>query len=203
MSSGIARWGGWAGMVAAGTYLLAGILILATPPQRRFDYSSYYLSEIVLVVAFAATLVVIAGLHGFQRRRYGRSGAAGSLIAFIGYALVALVATVSVPVGGEALSAVRLVAALAVLIGSALLGAMTIRARVLPWWCGVLLIVGFPVGDFLEEVVVRGSEGIVFGIVWGVVGYALLSTSVRARHHRCVRVSRTSHSEEANGSGRG
>ncbi len=33
---------------------------------------------------------------------------------------------------------------LAVLIGSVLLGAMTLRARVLPWWCGVLLIVGFP-----------------------------------------------------------
>jgi hypothetical protein len=159
MSSGIARWGGWAGMVAAGTYLLAGILILAAPPQRRFDYSSYYLSEIVLVVASAATLVVIAGLHGSQTGRYGRSGAAGSLIAFIGYALVALVANVSVPVGSEALPAVRLVAALAVLIGSAILGAMTIRARVLPWWCGVLLIVGFPLGDFFGGGGRKGERG--------------------------------------------
>ena len=55
------------------------------------------------------------------------------MIAFIGYALIALVTTVSVLVGGEALYAVRLVAALAVLIGSALLGAMTIRTSVLPW----------------------------------------------------------------------
>src|SRR4028118_1424867 len=117
MTSGIARWSGWAGMVAAVTYLLAGILILAAPPQRRFDSFSYYLSEIVLVVAFTATLVVVSGLpgshrrrrarvragavpatlvvvsglHGSQRGRYGRSGAAGSLIAFIGYALIALV----------------------------------------------------------------------------------------------------------------
>ncbi len=111
------------------------------------------------------------------------------MIAFIGYALIALVTTVSVLVGGEALPAVRLVAALAILIGSALLGAMTIRTRVLPWWCGVLLIIGFPHGDVLEEMVVRGSEGIVLAIVWGLVSYALLSTSVRAQGRRSVRAS--------------
>ena len=189
MSSGITRWGGWAGMVAAVIYLLAGILILTASPQRGFDSFSYYLSEIVLVVAFAATLVVIAGLHCSQRGRYGRSGAVGSLIAFIGYALIALVTIVSVLVGGEALSAVRLLAALAILIGSALLGAMTIRTRVLPWWSGVLLVIGFPLVDVVDEVVARGSEGIVFAIVWGLVGYALLSTSGRAQDRRSVRVS--------------
>jgi hypothetical protein len=45
---------------------------------------------------------------------------------------------------------------------------MTLRARVLPWWCGVLLIVGFPLS-------VAISGGIVLGIVWGLTGYALLS----------------------------
>ena len=65
-----------------------------------------------------------------------------------------------------------------VLVGSILLGAMTIRARVLPWWCGVLLIVGFLLGDFLENVAV-GSENIVFAIVWGLIGYALLSWGAR------------------------
>jgi len=176
-------------MVAAVMYLLAGIFILAAPPQRRFDSFSYYLSEIVLVVAFAATLVVIVSLHCSQRGRYGRSGAAGTLIASIGYALIALVTTVRLLVGGEVLSTVRLIGALGVLIGLALLGAMTMRARVLPWWCGVLLIVGFPLGDVSDEMVVRGSEGIVFALVWGLVGYALLSTSVRAQGRRSVRVS--------------
>ena len=103
-------------------------------------------------------------------------GAAGSSIAFIGYALIVVVAAVSIRVGGEALFAVRLIGALAILIGSVLLGAMTLRARVLPWWCGVLLIVGFPLGAILDEIVSRGSEGIVFGIVWGLVGHALLSS---------------------------
>jgi hypothetical protein len=59
---------------------------------------------------------------------------------------------------------------------------MTIRASVLPSWCGVLLIVGFPLGDILDMVVGAGTEGIVFGIVWGLVGYALLQrTKAMAR----------------------
>jgi hypothetical protein len=178
MPPGIVRWGGWAGVVATVLFVLAGILlILFAPPQRVFNSFSDYLSEIILVVAFAVTLVVIAGLHALQRGRYGRLGAASSLITFVGYALIVVVAAVTVLVGGEALLAVRLIGALAVLIGSVLLGAMTLRARVLPWWCGVLLIVGFPLGDVLDEIVASGSEGIVFGIVWGLVGYALLSSS--------------------------
>jgi hypothetical protein len=176
MSLSIVRWGGWAGVVAALSYVAAGILILISPLQRVFGSISEHLIEVILVVAFAVTLVAIAGLHGLQRGRYGRLGAAGSSITFIGYALIVVVTAVTVLVGGEALFAVRLAGALAILIGSVLLGAMTLRARVLPWWCGVLLIVGFPLGDILDENVARGGEEIVFGIVWGLVGYALLSS---------------------------
>jgi uncharacterized membrane protein YhaH (DUF805 family) len=105
----------------------------------------------------------------------GRLGAAGFLITFIGYTLIVVVTAATTLAGGEALHNVRLIGGLAVLIGSILLGAMTLRARVLPWWCGVLLIVGFPLSDVLDEIVASGSEGVVFGIVWGLVGYALLS----------------------------
>jgi hypothetical protein len=178
MSSDLVRWGGSAGVLAGVMFVLVGILNLIAPQQRvSFDSFSDYLSEIILVVAFAVTLVVIAGLHALQRGRYGRLGAASSLITFVGYALIVVVAAVTVLVGGEALLAVRLIGALAVLIGSVLLGAMTLRARVLPWWCGVLLIVGFPLGAVLEEVVAVGSENVVLAIVWGSVGYALLSRS--------------------------
>jgi hypothetical protein len=174
MSSDLVRWGGGAGVATAVMFVLAGILILIAPPQRVFNSFGDYLVEVILVVAFALTLVAIAGLHTLQSGRYGRLGAAGSLITFIGYASIVVVAAVGKLVGGEALFAVRLIAALAVVMGSTLLGAMTIRARVLPWWCGVLLIVGFPLGDVLDSIVAVGSEGIVLGILWGLVGYALL-----------------------------
>ena len=98
------------------------------------------------------------------------------MIAFIGYAIVFAVVTVSILEGGASLLTVRQAGGAAVLIGSVLLGAMTIRTRILPWWCGVLLIIAFPLGDLSNEVL-RGSEGILLGILWGVVGYALLSSS--------------------------
>ena len=35
---------------------------------------------------------------------------------------------------------------------------------------------GFPLGAILDENVARGAEEIMLGIVWGLVGYALLSS---------------------------
>ena len=147
MSSNVVRWGGLAGVVAAVMWVLTAILILLATPQRAsFNSFSDYLLQIVLLVAYAGTLGAILGLHALQSesRRYGRLGAAGSLITFIGYAIVFVVITVSILAGGAALLTVRLAGASAVLIGSILLGAMTIRTRILPWWCGVLLIIAFP-----------------------------------------------------------
>ncbi len=188
MSSRFIRWGGRASVVAAVMFVLAGVLVLIEPPQGGYNSFSDYLIAVILAVAFALTLVAIAGLHTLQSGRYGRLGAAGSLITFIGYALIVVVTAVSTLVGGEALFVVRLIAALAVIIGSILLGGMTLRARVLPWWCGVLLIVGFPLGDVVNTVIGEGSEAIVLGLLWGLVGYALLSIS-RAPNQPSVRVS--------------
>src|ERR687889_423984 len=127
MSWGIVRWGGWAGVVAALTYVLADILILSAPLQRVLGSVSEHSIEVILVVAFALTLVAIAGLHALQSPRYGRLGAAGSSMTFIGYALIVAVIAVSVLAGGQALYLVRLVGAAAVLVGSALLGATSLR----------------------------------------------------------------------------
>ena len=108
--------------------------------------------------------------------RYGWLGAAGALLTFVGYAIVLVAAHITTLAGGEPSQTVRVVGGLAVLVGSILMGAMTLRAGLLPWWCGVLLIVGFPLGAILDENVARGAEEIMLGIVWGLVGYALLSS---------------------------
>jgi hypothetical protein len=43
---------------------------------------------------------------------------------------------------------VRLGFAVVILVGSAILGVVVLRMHLLPWWCGALLIVAFPVGHF-------------------------------------------------------
>jgi hypothetical protein len=173
MSSDMVRWGGLAGLAAGLMFLLSGILTLIAPPQMIYGSLSYYLIEVVLVVAIALTLVAIVGLHALQRGRYGRLGAAGSLLTFLGYAIVLVSAHLTTLAGGEPIYFARLMGGSAVLIGSILLGVMTLYARMLPWWCGVLLILGFPLDDLLDWGVL--SESIVFAVVWGLIGYALLS----------------------------
>jgi hypothetical protein len=180
MSSNVVRLGGLGGMLAAGMWVLSAILILLATSQRVSSFNSFsdYLLQIILLVAYAGTLLTIVGLHALHResRHYGWLGTAGSLVTFIGYAIVFVVVIISILEGGASLLSFRLAGAAAVLIGSILLGAMTIRTRILPWWCGVLLIIAFPLGD-LSNAILEGSEGILLGLLWGVVGYALLSRS--------------------------
>jgi hypothetical protein len=77
---------------------------------------------------------------------------AGASMAFVGYAILVVVAAATLLAGADVLLNVRLVGAAAVLVGSILLGIMTIRARVVPWWCGVLIIVGFPLEAVMHSI---------------------------------------------------
>src|SRR5215204_2507690 len=88
MSLEMVRWGGLAGVAAGLMFLLSVILTLIAAPQIMLGSLSYYLIEVVLLAAFALTLVTITSLHALQRGRYGRLGAAGSLLTFVGYAIV-------------------------------------------------------------------------------------------------------------------
>lgn len=84
MSSDLVRWGGLAGVLAGVMFVLAGILnLIAAQQSVSLNSFSDYLIEVIFVVAFAVTLVIIAGLHALQRGRYGRLGAAGSLMSFL------------------------------------------------------------------------------------------------------------------------
>jgi uncharacterized membrane protein YvlD (DUF360 family) len=173
----IGRVAGLTGVLAGAMFVLSTIIGSASGHRRGvFESSGDYLFQIVLAAAFALTLVAIEGLHSLQRSssRYGRIGAAGALITFIGYALIVVVTALALMIAEGSLQSIRLIGAAAVLLGSILLGVMTIRARVLPWWCGVLLIVALPLGDISDMVVGVGSEGVVFGMVWGLLGYAML-----------------------------
>jgi hypothetical protein len=181
MASNVVRWGGLAGVFAAVMFVVSFIINQLAPVQRTYDSSSDYLHQVIVLVAYAGVLVAILGLHALQSpsRRYGQLGAVGSLLTFTGYSIVFVVSAISTLQGGQTLLTVRLAGGVAALVGSILLGVMTIRARVVPWWCGVLLIVAFPLGDF-SNAVLRGGEAILMGLLWGSVGYALLRSALHA-----------------------
>ncbi len=48
-----------------------------------------------------------------------------------------------------------------------------LRAKLLPWWCGVLLIVAFPLGD-RANAIFGSAEYLLLALLWGSMGIALL-----------------------------
>jgi len=165
VSLNLVRWGGAAGVVAGVLYALIGII---GPQSPVFPSFSSYLIE-MLAVALLFTLVAIAGLHVLQRDRYGRLGAAGSLTAFIGYALVLMAVTANALAGREVLGIVPTLGALGALVGLVLLGTGSLRARMLPPWCAVLLIAGFPLSIILDILVFANAGEILRGVIWALV----------------------------------
>jgi hypothetical protein len=140
------------------------------------------LTEWSLLIVLPGAMGAIAGLHALQRAHYGLVGTLASLIAFLGLVLLlvgAVIESLLGPafepsllflVGGLLLSTIGLIA----------LGAITISTKVLPWWCGTLLILGSPLlALFLPGVleIVLPYEifhPLLVGGVWALVGYSLL-----------------------------
>jgi hypothetical protein len=95
------------------------------------------------------------------------------VLTIAGYAIITVTTVISMVQGQRSLLPVRLTGAGMVLVGSALLGVIIIRARLLPWWCGVLLIVTFPLGHFANALF-SSAENLLMALLWGSVGVALL-----------------------------
>jgi hypothetical protein len=176
MSSNAVKWGGVAGVVAAALMVLLAILNQFAPSEGIVDTPVEYFDRGVLVVAYIGVIVAVGGIHGLHRgnNRYGRLGTAGSVITVGGYAIIAVITLISMIQDFEYLLTVRIGAAGLILLGSLLLGVIIIRARLLPWWCGVLLIIAFPLGD-VANAVFSSAENFLLALLWGSMGVALLS----------------------------
>jgi hypothetical protein len=175
MSSRI-KWGGIAGIAAAALFIVSAILEQLSPLQRIYDSVASYLYLGVVVAAYIAVIVAVLGIHALHsgRPRYGRLGTTGTVLTIAGYLIMIVVRMISMVAGRESLGNVRIGAGLAVLIGSVLLGVVILRARMLPWWCGVLLIVAFPLGD-VANAIFSAAENLLLALLWGSVGVALLA----------------------------
>jgi len=170
------KWGGIAGIAAAALFIVSAILEQVSPLQRIYDSVASYLYLGVVVAAYIAVIVALLGIHALHsgRPRYGRLGTIGAVLTIAGYLIMIVVRMISMVAGRESLGNVRIGAGLAVLIGSVLLGVIILRARILPWWCGVLLIVAFPLGD-VANAIFSAAENLLLALLWGSVGVALLA----------------------------
>jgi hypothetical protein len=175
MSSKI-KWGGIAGIVAAALFVVSAIVEQLSPLRRIYDSAASYLYLGVVVAAYIAVIISVLGIHALHsgRPRYGRLGTTGTVLTIAGYLIMIVVRMISMAAGQESLGNVRLGGGLAVLIGSVLLGVIILRTRMLPWWCGVLLIVAFPLGD-VANAIFGAAENLLLALLWGSVGVALLA----------------------------
>jgi hypothetical protein len=175
MSSRV-KWGGIAGLVAAALLIMSAVLNQMNPVQQTYDSAASYLYLGVVVAAYIAAIVAVLGIHALHSGtpRYGRLGTTGAVLTIAGYAIIAVITVISTVQAPATLLTIRIAGAGVLLIGSILLGVIIIRARLLPWWCGVLLIVAFPLGDQANEIF-SSAENLLLALLWGSVGVALLS----------------------------
>ncbi|CAN5648153.1 hypothetical protein BH20ACT10_BH20ACT10_22270 [soil metagenome] len=151
-------------------YVGSGIFQLFAPQESPFTSSSDYVIEATFVLGLAGTLAAIAGLHFLQRERYGWLGTAGSVTAFAGHALLLAIAATTTLAGRETFDALFPAGVLAAFVGLVLMGVASLRARILPWMYGALLIFGFPLSMVLSA---ANLGSVALGAVWMLVGYAL------------------------------
>ena len=150
MTPSLVRWGALAALVSGVFWIVGGLLHLAYPqdPPGALGHFLNYLGSAIFSGAYLAMLVGLGGLHARQAGLYGRLGTAGFLLAFAGAALAFV---------GQASSAIFpkdgtlgwlfsdpgfgfQAGILLMILGLVLLGVATLRARVLPRWCGFGII---------------------------------------------------------------
>jgi len=162
-ASGLIRWG------AIG-FVLGGVAWLALGLSVRFRYLQAIPGRedvVLFIVALLFTAAGLVGLHVLQRGSYGLFGEAFfyfTLVAIVGRILGAVVFLA----GSTVLETVSWPLTLCMLVGLVLYGVVTLRARVLPLWYGLVLILAMPVSLPLS---VYGTA--VFGLFVVVLGYGL------------------------------
>jgi hypothetical protein len=170
-SSSQVRWGALGALLTAAVWTVSGIIAFAfgVAPFGHVGSLTWYLIGSSDAIAQAGMLVALVGLHVRQVQNF--VGTASFFLATVIWLLTAY------PVGeGAILDILEYVSLFGLLVGFPLLGVATFRARVLPRWCGVLLValpaVFLLVFSLLEY---SGAARALFGPYWLALGYALWS----------------------------
>ncbi len=167
-SPNLIRWGGLAAMVGGALWVVVFTIYALRPsgpglepPYRSFE--GLYLPNLVAVVLIVAGIVA---LHARLRSLYGRVGTVGFVLALVG-AAVLVISGASWPW--------ELVGAIALLLGSLLMGMAIVVANAPPRWGAIALIVGSLVFFLYNTETARVWFALPYGVAWIVVGYLLWS----------------------------
>ena len=173
----------------AWTLMSALILPITNPDQ----YASlpFLLTSLVLLFASMAIIAGLVGMYARQAIQAGWLGFAGFVLIFFGMLVVGVGFGTHAPnlLAGElppVLNVFIIVAILMVVVGTIPLGVATMRARILPRWAGLLLIISGVTGlvviaplPALVRNILAGVSAVTFflGLAW--IGYTLLSERER------------------------
>ena len=160
------RWGAVGLMIGGVMWLVLGLSnvfgYLQAIPGRE--------DVVLLILALLLTAAGLVGLHALQGESYGILGQVGFYIALAALVARALGAGVYLA-GSSALGWISYPwGTTGMLVGFVLYGLATLRARVLPRWYGLALIVCMPVSLPLAT---YGT--VLFGLIVVVLGYTLWS----------------------------
>ena len=165
-TAGIIRWGAMAFMLGGLVWIAFNIYALSqggTPALPGPGFVAFY------VAALLFSNVGLLGFHALQQDSYGRLGRVALYTVLGSSALLILGALILLFIAPAVFGVANMIGLLGVLIGFILYGVATLRARVLPIWCGVLFIAFLPVSIAL------GEYGNFFtGLAQLALGYVLL-----------------------------
>jgi hypothetical protein len=172
-ASGVIRWGAIAFMLGGLVWIIFNVYALSqggTPARPGPGFVAFY------VAALLSSNAGLLGFHALQQDGYGRLGRV-ALYTVLGSSALLIVSALTLPFTNTAVFNVTdMIGLVGVLIGFFLYGAATLRARVLPIWCGVLFIAFLPVSIAL------GEYGNFFtGLAQLVLGYVLLQRGAAAQ----------------------
>jgi hypothetical protein len=190
---------------ASGTALLLGAILGAVGEVLNgalypiTTTAQQYLSatwSIVIIISFAGDILLLMGLPGIVARQGsdgGTLGLVGAVLTFLGGFMFSSFTLVSLAIfpwlarvapnlvdGPPSLLVYFLVASIAFGLGGILLGMSVMRARILPYTSGLLLIIGtvlnaaaFPLEGALSSLISTVAY-IIFAAGLGWMGYALI-----------------------------
>lgn len=165
------QWGHWTAGLAGVMYIAQAVIGLIQPQAEVFTSLSDYLIEAAFIAALLFTLLGLIALHQHQAQLAGRLEKTGFVMASMGTGLMLLSAIATLVAGYNTLGLFFLLGLVASFSGLILCGFTIIQTKILPRWSGVALMLGLPASVILADY----GGGIVMGLAWVGLGYALWS----------------------------